>query len=667
MLRFFSRFKGLHTAVFLIFIAVLLIGLIVSYSIPGSNITERTLGGSRSDDDTIIAKVGSREITLKEYRRQIQALASMYTQGGNDLPLAVVKSLGVHTQALDRLIEDRLALSEADRLNISATDEEVSNQIRTLPGFQKEDGSFVGVEEYKRTLRLRGENIEEFENNIRRSIMLGKIRDFLGAPVQVSDKDIEAKFREENTQVELVYAQIDQSKVKDTIKFTDDELKNYYDGHKDEFKTTEPVRRVEYVFVPTDKATATVPITEEELKKEYEERKQFEPRLSVIKLNVLSPTDEGTVKAKIDELNTRVRGTPETKAEDFATVARGNSQDPSAAKGGDLGFIKKDANKPNDWKQRAHGMKVGDIDGPFREGSSWMIMKVTEQRQVTFAEMRPTLDASLKNRKGYQRANEIADQVYEEFTKDKDIKKAAEVAAKELKVSADTLIRTVPFFKKGDTLPEIGSNPAFESAVEGLAKGEIGAKIGVPNGIAVPRVTDIKEAGQQLDFSDAKFLVEQKLRSIKEPDAVRAKAQEIVNAAKTSAELEAAFKKYGLDVKKDTNFNQFSFGSLQVIQQARAAALTLKEGEVGKNPVKAGASWLMFAATKRKDADMSKLGTERRSYQQRLLDDMQNLAFDTHVKASRQRYEKEGRLWIDQKAIDKFLDSETASAPVGGQ
>ena len=120
-------------------------------------------------------------------------------------------------------------------------------------------------------------------------------------------------------------------------------------------------------------------------------------------------------------------------------------------------------------------------------------------------------------------------------------------------------------------------------------------------------------------------------------------------------------------MKKDTNFNTFNFSSLAVVQQARTAALALKEGEVGKTPVKTGASWLMFAAIKRKDPDMSRLATERHSYQQRLLDEMQNMAFDAQVKAARQRYEKEGKLTINQKRIDDFMNSEPVAPAVPGQ
>lgn len=670
MLRFFSRLKNLQKIIFLLFCAVLVLGLIVAYGIPGVNLNTGRGLTANPDDDVMVAKVGSRNITLREFRQQIDALSQMYVSGGNALPPAIAKSMGLDKQALDRLIEDRLALAEADRLNITATNQEVSDQIKSIPGFLKEDGSFIGLEEYRRTLALRGENVEKFEDDIRRQILLGKMHDLLGAPAQVSDKEVEEKFVEDNTTVDVVYAQIDQSKVKDTLKFTEDELKSYYDGHKDEFKTTDKLFKAEYVFIPTDKATGTVPITEEKLKAEYEERKQFEPRVSIIRLNILTPADEATVKAKVDELNRRVRGNPgppEVKPEDFATVARGNSQDPSAAKGGDIGFIKKDPNRATDWKQRAHGLKVGEIDGPFREGSSWLLMKVTEQRQIPFNEMRPTLVASLKNRDGYVRASQIADKVYEEFTLNKDIRKAAEAAAKELNIaSPETLIRHVPFFKKGDTLPELGSNPQFENAITALSKGGIGDKIGVPNGLAVPRLLETKEAGEQLAYEDARFQVEQKLRSIKEPDAVKAMAQRLIAQAKTAAELEAQLKKEGLEAKKDSNFNTFSFGSLQTIQQLRTAALALKNGEVAQTPVKVGASWLVFAATGRKDPDLSRLGTERASYRQRLLDEVQSRAFDTHIKAARTRYEKEGKLTIYQNAIDKYF-ADAAAQPAGGQ
>jgi peptidyl-prolyl cis-trans isomerase D len=656
MLRFFSRFKGLHQIIFGIFIVVLLIGL-AFFGFQNTDLTRQRTGSG--NDSRVIARVGSEEITLQEYRNQLDMLSMSITQGrGGQLPLATIKQFGLDKQALDRLIEEKLALAEARNLGLTGTDKEVGELVQMMPGFTEDDGKFVGREKYLTALRNRGQNVEEFENSIRKQLATSKLREYLGASAQVSDKQIEEEFRKDNTNVDLVYAVISNEDVKKKAAPTEEEIKSYYEAHKDEFKPTETLRKVEYLFIPTDAVAATMQVSDTDLKSEYESNKQYEPRVSIIKLNVLTPADDATRKAKADELAVKVRGSATTKAEDFAAVARGNSEDASARNGGDIGFIKKDANRPNDWKQRAFGVKVGDVDGPFRDGTAYYILKVTEQREIPFAEMRPTLLASYRNRTSYQKAAGIAEKGYEKFTEFRDISKAAAEIAQELNVKPETLIRTINFFKKGDVLPDgVGSNPAFETAVSDLKKGDIANKVNIPGGFGVIRLIDQRDAGQQLSYEDAKFQVTQKVRGDKEANVARQRAQEIVNQATTAAQFEALAKAEGLDIKKDTNFNSYSFGGLQAANQGRSLASGLKEGEVCKVPVKVGVSYLMFAATKRKDADMSKLAAERTSYQQRLIGDAQNLAYDSYIKASRKRYEAEKKITIDQPGIDAFLNS----------
>jgi peptidyl-prolyl cis-trans isomerase D len=664
MLRFFAKFQRSRNAVLLLFCLLMLVSLVLFYAVPGTNFSDRLRGrGSNAGEETVVAKVGKYEITLRDYRTAIQALGSTFTRG-NQLPLTTVRALGLDKQALDRLIADRLVQAEADRLGIGATDREVSEQIVRLPGFtNSETGQFIGKEEYLRTLALRGEDVEVFEGNIRSGIAVGKVRSYLTSAEQVSERDIEEAYKKDNTRVELVYALIDNEKVRKRLQLADADLRAYYDAHLDEFKANEPHRKVEYIFVPTDKVAETLKITDEELRAEYEQNKQYEPRVSIIKLDVLTPKDEDTVGNKIRELNQRVRGTPSVKAEDFGDVARGNSQDASAAKGGDIGFIKKDPNRANNWRQRAFNLKVGDIDGPFRDGQSWYLMKVTEQREVSFAEMRPTLIAGERNRRAYGEASKLADKAYEKFVEYKDIRKAAEEIAKELKVKPETLIRSTPFFKNGDTLPEIGSNPAFESAVGELKnKGDIGDKIGIPNGLAVPRLADLREGGQQLTFEEARNQVEEKVRRQREQNLAQQRAQEIITQAKTASEFEKLIREEGLEVKTDTNFNSYTFPTLQVTQQAQAAATQLKEGEVSKAPLKVGAGYLIFASTKRTDADLSQLAANREGVRQRLLGERQNLVYDAYLKAARRRYEENKQIKIYQDVIDKFFGS---AAPAG--
>lgn len=665
MLRFFAKFQRSRSVVLLLFAFLLLIGLVIFY-IPNTDLAGgRNLGATSENDNQVIAKVGSQEILLKEFRNAMVAYGRQY--GGQQLPLSTLKALGVDKQALDSLIASRLSLDIADTLKLTGTDREVSDQVvKTFAN--PETNQFIGTEEYRRRLALSGMNVNEYEKSVREGVTANKVRSYLISGEQVSDKEIEESYKKENTKVEVAYAIVDRDKVKDTFKPSDDELKSYYESHKDSFKADEPTRKVDYIFISTDEVGKNMVITDADLREEYNSSKQFEYRASIIRRDVLASTDEATVQTKIEEITKRVKPAAGTNAkpEDFAVVAKAESQDAKTAKsGGDIGWVRKDSNRTGAWQQRIYtsGLKVGDIDGPFRDGQSWYLLKVTEQREIPFEQMKATLRAGVSNRKAYGEASKLADKAYEKATEYKDIRKAADEIAKDplLKTTGDKLIKSTPYFKNGDTLPSIGSSPQFEEAVGTLKKSEIGDKVGISGGLAVPQVVDILEKGTLLSFEQARNQVENKLRQEKEPNLALAKAQELITNAKTAAEFQTLAKAAGLEVKTDTNFNNVTFpgqaaGGLQTSQQARNALFNLKEGEIVKAPIKYGAAgYIVFAATKRTEADLSKLAASREDIRQRLVSERQGLAYDAYIKAARKRYEDAGKIKIYQERIDSFI------------
>jgi peptidyl-prolyl cis-trans isomerase D len=672
MLRFFAKLERSRSALLLAFCALLLVGLIAFY-IPNTTLGPGAGIVKSSDDDTVIAKVGSQEITLKEYKGALSSALSAFGRGGS-LPLGLAKNIGYDKMALDQLITERLVIDQGGELNLSGTDSEVSNLVRRT--FTNEKGEFIGRNEYLRRLRLSGIDVEEYENDRRNDITARKVRDFIISPTQVSDREVEEKYKKDNTKIDVVYATVDREKIRSKFNPTEQDLRSYFDAHKDEFKAGDKTRKIEYIFIPQKEVAKTVPVTEEELKKEYESRKQVEKRASIIKLNVLATSDESTVKAKIDELAGKVRGSNGSKGEDFAIVAKGNSQDPSSKQGGDIGWIKKEPNKTSQWQQRVYtsDMQVDAIEGPFREGKSWYLLKVTEQRDVPFDQMRDTLKATAQNNKAYKVGNDLAQKAYKKATEYKDLRKAAEEVATEIKVSPDSLLKTTPYFIDGDEQKDLGdsdsvaNNPSFDSATSALAKGEIGAQVSIPGGFAVPRAVDILDKGTALSFEQARNQVENKYRQEKEPTFAQSRAQEILNQSKSVEDFERLAKAEGLETKSDTNFDKYSFpgasaGGSQASNQARAALMALKEGEIAKSPVKVGAGYLIFAAKKREEADLSKLPQERDRIRQSLLSERQGLAFDAFTKAERKQYENQGKIKIFQDRIDKFFKAAEAEQP----
>ena len=672
MLRFFAKLERSRNFVLLIFCALLLLGLIAFY-IPTQYLGPGVGPSRSSDDGTVIAKVGSQEVTLKEYKTVLTSLLSNFSRG-NSVPLSIARSIGYDKQALDQLISKRLILDQGDELNLIGTNGEVNEMIKR--NFLGQDGAFIGKAEYIRRVKLNGWDVEEYENDLRNEITARKVRNFLISAAQVSGHDIEERYKYDNTKVDTVYAVLDLEKIRPNFKPTEQELRSYYDAHKSEYKADAPTRKVDYIFIPSKEVAKTVPVTEEELKKEYETRKQFEKRASIIKLNVLTPGDQSTVRAKMDELARKVRPQKDTPGEDFATVAKGNSQDPSSKQGGDIGWIKKEPNKTSNWRQRVYtsDLKIGEIDGPFSEGSSWYLMKVTEEREVPYSQMRDTLKATVQNNKAYQAANALAQKAYEKATEYKDLAKAAEEIAQEIKIPSSSMLKSTPYFKNGDEQKDLGdsgsvaNNPAFDDATSTLAKNEIGEKVSIPGGFAVPRVVDILDKGSELSFEQARNQVENKYRKEKEPNLAQSRAQELLNQSKNADDFERLAKAEGLEIKTDTNFNTYSFpgaaqGGLQASNQARSALNTLKEGEVAKSPIKVGASYLIFAAKKRTEADLSKLPQEREGVRQSILNERQGQAYDAFTKAARKRYEDKGKIKIYQDRIDKFFkDYEAAQA-----
>src|SRR5262245_36761913 len=169
-----------------------------------------------------------------------------------------------------------------------------------------------------------------------------------------------------------------------------------------------------------------------------------------------------------------------------------------------------------------------------------------------------------------------------------------------------------------------------------------------------------------MSFEQARNQVDNKYRQEKEPTFAQARAQEILNQSKSVEDFERLAKAEGLEIKSDTNFDNYSFpgaaqGGSQASNQARAALMSLKEGEAAKTPIKVGASYLIFTAKKRTEADLSKLPQERERVRQGILKERRNLAYDAFINATRKRYEEQGKIKIYQDRIDNFFKAAEAA------
>ncbi|MBX3276603.1 MAG: SurA N-terminal domain-containing protein [Acidobacteria bacterium] len=170
--------------------------------------------------------------------------------------------------------------------------------------------------------------------------------------------------------------------------------KQLKEANQNEAQFRDSVRKNLAIQKLRDKLTAQLKVQDREVEDFFRANpKEFVARRGVaLSAIVVDPADNGArfdakgeleAEQKIKEIHTRLKS-----GSDFATIARQQSEDDSAYRSGDLGFIAEEQfpalaqqGLPAGLGPRLMGMKEGDITEPVRAQSGrWYIFKLTQKR-----------------------------------------------------------------------------------------------------------------------------------------------------------------------------------------------------------------------------------------------------------------------------------------------
>ncbi len=161
-------------------------------------------------------------------------------------------------------------------------------------------------------------------------------------------------------------------------------------------------KMVERELLAEKAATDGVKVSEEEMKKEFEDRYKEE-----VKANHILVNDEKTAKEVKERLD---------KGEDFAQLASKYSIDPGSKDiGGKLGYIIK-GNMVPEFDNVAFSLAVNKASDPVKTQFGYHIIKVTDKKTNTFEDKKDVIEKELK----YQKAKPI-DKLITELQKEADI------------------------------------------------------------------------------------------------------------------------------------------------------------------------------------------------------------------------------------------------------
>lgn len=660
MLKQLSRLERTRNIVILGFAVLMAVSLIVFYA-PGR--TASNVDPSRNTE--VLAKVGSDSITVADLARVRESYTQML---GGRVSLA---QLGGNKRFLDSLISKRVISQEAERLGLGASDGEVAERIRKQ--YVDASGQFVGWDRYKESVTARYGDIEKFENEIRDDIAQEKLRAFVTASVNVADSEVEQEYRRRNSTFDVSYVAVSVDKLAAKIQPSDEELRSYYESHKTDYRYLEPQKKVRYVFIDTEKVGSKLQISDADLKAEYDNLdpkvKEAGIKVQQIVLKVARKDLDAQVEQKAKDILTKLRG-PGGKGDEaaFSEAAKGNSEDPITARNG--GFLekpfKKDPKKPNSLLDRVADMQPGEIsDIPIRYATNWYILRRGDVVQKTFAEAKTELLVSLRNRRGYGAAFQVAQKAHTRLQETKDPQKVAQDLAGEANMNAADMVRETGFVKPGDDVPEIGTNQQFEQALEPLNNAkDVGEVTGIKGGFAIPMLLE-KRDPRIPDFDEVKSKVSDAIKQQRAKEQLEQKAKDLAASLSGPDAIKAAGEKEGFDSGTEESFKLgSSLGKAGISTQLDDVIYNLKAGEFSKTPIRVEDKWVIVGVIKKTDPDMTGLAAQRDTLRQSMMSERQDQVFEDYIAAVQQRMKQNGKIKINQEVLAQLEEEEPAAEPI---
>ena len=428
-----------------------LLGLLSSVALAQAPAAPSRAGASVVALDRVLVVVNDEAITqwdLNEQRRVVlsQLKASNVTPPSSDV---------LDKQVLERLIVERAVLQFAKETGIRVDDTTVERTILRIAEENK-----LSPEEFRKVLERENIPYSNYRDDIRRQVIVQRVREReVDSKVSVSDAEVDNYLQTVASQaggeneylLSHIYVTVPDQATPDVVESrrqrADEALAQVKSG-KDFGQVAASYSnapdassggnlgwrtRARLPSIFADVVGKMKPGEVSEILRSaggfhivrlVEQRNRNQPtvveqthaRHILIKVN--ESTSESEAKTRIDRLRERLGGGAK-----FEDLARVNSEDASAARGGDLGWISPGDTVP-DFERALAKLSVNELSAPVRSPFGWHLIQVLEKRtqDVTKDRQREQARQAMRQRKSDEQFDEfvrqLRDRTYVEYKTD---------------------------------------------------------------------------------------------------------------------------------------------------------------------------------------------------------------------------------------------------------
>jgi peptidyl-prolyl cis-trans isomerase D len=602
----------------------------------------------------IIAKVDGTDITTTEVQRTArQMIRQQFPRGGAQASMLLPYFA---SRAAENLIDQKAILSEADRLGLRATDEDVRDEIQHgryasafFPG-----GNFIGEAEYEARLQSADLTVPQFEEGVKEEILYAKLRDLVGGSAMVTDAEVHDKFVKDNTKINFDYAVLRKDDILKEIHPSDAELKAYYDSHKAAYNNSIPEKRkIKYILVDKTRLAFQMQLTQQDLQSYYDlHRDEFRAPEQVNVRHILIKTPLPGADGKIDPKGIEAA---RKKAEDilkqlkaggnFADLAKKYSEDTGSAKdGGSLGWIQRGRFGSPDEDKAVFALPKGGTSDVIDTGSGFDIVHVDDKQDAhakTLDEVRAQIEPIIKQQKAEQAADAESNALLSQ-ARSNGLDKAA--------ASKDLQVVTTDFIARNDALPGIGVSAQFMGAVFGTAEKSPPDVVQIPQGFAIFELEAIRPPATPA-FEEIRTRVENEFKNERAGSLLAQKAQELSDRAKAGHDLKKAAKELGATMKtSDLVAPDGQVPDIGSMTGPAAVAFTMNPGEIS-GPINNGNTGAVLELLDKQAPTEQDYAAKKDQIRDSLLQSKQAELFGLFVTNLREQMEKSGKIKINQEEL----------------